>query len=126
MSREPFEYAVLRAVPRVDRGEFVNVGVMLYCQAHDFLSARCHVDAGRLRALDDDVDITAIEAALDAIRAACAGASDAGPPGEGPPGSRFRWLASPRSTVVQAGPIHTGLTADPGGELDHLLERLVR
>lgn len=126
MSREPFEYAVLRAVPRVDRGEFVNVGVMLYCQAQDFLAARCHVDAGRLRALDDDVDITAIEAALEAIRAACAGASDAGPAGEGPPGPRFRWLASPRSTVVQAGPIHTGLTADPDGELDHLLERLVR
>jgi len=126
MSREPFEYAVLRAVPRVDRGEFVNVGVMLYCQADDYLAARWHVDADRLRALDDDVDIAAIEAALETIRAACAGGPDAGPAGEGPPGPRFRWLASPRSTVVQAGPVHTGLTADPDRELDHLLDRLVR
>lgn len=126
MTREPFEYAVLRAVPRVDRGEFVNVGVMLYSQAHDFLAARCHIDAGRLRALDEKVDIDAIEAALESIRAACAGEPEAGPAGEGPPGARFRWLASPRSTVLQAGPIHTGMTADPGRELDHLLERLVR
>lgn len=126
MSRAPFEYAVLRAVPRVDRAEFVNVGVMLYCQAHDFLAARCHIDTDRLRALDDDVDIAAIGAALEAIRAACAGEPEAGPAGEGPPGPRFRWLASPRSTVVQAGPVHTGLTDDPDRELDHLLDRLVR
>ena len=126
MTREPFEYAVLRAVPQVERGECVNVGVMLYCQAHDFLAARCHVDAARLRALDPGVDVPAIEAVLETVRAACAGAPDAGPAGQGPPGQRFRWLAAPRSTVVQAGPIHAGLTADPARELDRLLERLVR
>lgn len=126
MSRDPFEYAVLRAVPRVDRGEFVNVGVMLYCQARDFLAARCHVDASRVRALDRGADIAAIDAALATICAVCAGDAAAGPPAAEPPGARFRWLAAPRSTVVQAGPIHTGVTADPGRELDHLLERLVR
>lgn len=117
---------MLRAVPRVDRGEFVNVGVMLWCQDRDFLAARCHVDAHRLRALHRDVDIAAIEAALASIRAACAADPSAGPIRREPPGARFRWLAAPRSTVVQPGPIHTGLTADPDRELDHLLARLVQ
>jgi hypothetical protein len=125
MSRQPFEYAVLRAVPRVDRGECINVGVLLYCQASSFLAARWHVDADRLRALHADVDVPAIQAALDAVQAACAGESRAGPAGEGPPGPRFRLLVSPRSTVLQAGPVHTGLTDDPERELDHLLAQLV-
>lgn len=126
MSPQPFEYAVLRAVPRVERGECVNVGVMLYCQALDFLAARCYVDADRLRALDEDVDVAAIEAALDAVRAACAGDPGAGRAADAPLGQRFRWLASPRSTMVQPGPIHSGLTTDPDRELDHLLARLVQ
>jgi hypothetical protein len=125
VSRQPFEYAVLRAVPRADRGEFLNVGVMLYCQADDFLAALVHVDADRLRALDPAVDVAAVEAALAAIEAACAGDPQAGPPALGPPGERFRWLAAPRSTVVQPGPVHTGLTTDPARELQHLLTRLV-
>ena len=125
MSRQPFEYAVLRAIPRADRGEFVNVGVMLYCQARDFLAALTHVDADRLRALDAAVDIPAIEAALGAIEAACAGDPSVGPAAQGSPGERFRWLAAPRSTVVQPGPVHTGLTADPARELEHLLVCLV-
>ena len=125
MSRQPFEYAVLRAVPRADRGEFVNVGVMLYCQADDFLAALTHVDAGRLRALDATVDIGAIEAALATIERACAGDPSAGPVSQGPPGERFRWLSAPRSTVVQPGPVHTGLTADPAREIEHLLSCLV-
>jgi hypothetical protein len=125
VSRQPFEYAVLRAVPRADRGEFVNVGVMLYCQADDFLAALTHVDGDRLRALDAGVDISAIEAALAAIERACAGDPSVGPVAQGPPGERFRWLAAPRSTVVQPGPVHTGLTADPARELDHLLTCLV-
>jgi hypothetical protein len=125
VSRQPFEYAVLRAVPRADRGEFVNVGVMLYCQADDFLAALTHVDADRLRALDVGVDIGAIEAALAAIERACAGDPSVGPVAQGPPGERFRWLAAPRSTVVQPGPVHTGLTAGPARELEHLLTCLV-
>jgi Protein of unknown function (DUF3037) len=125
VSRRPFEYAVLRAVPRADRGEFVNVGVMLYCQADDFLAALVHVDADRVRALDSAVDVAAIEAALAAIEAACAGDPQAGPPALAPVGERFRWLAAPRSTVVQPGPVHTGLTSDPARELEHLLTCLV-
>jgi Protein of unknown function (DUF3037) len=125
VSRRPFEYAVLRAVPRADRGEYVNVGVMLYSQADDFLAALVHVDADRLRALDPAVDIAAVEAALDAVEAACAGDPAAGPAAQGPRGERFRWLAAPRSTVVQPGPVHSGLTDDPARELEHLLTCMV-
>jgi hypothetical protein len=125
VSRRPFEYAVLRAVPRADRGEYVNVGVMLYCQEDDFLAALVHVDADRLRALDPAIDVVAVQAALDAVEAACAGDPVAGPAAQGPPGERFRWLAAPRSTVVQPGPVHSGLTADPARELEHLLTCLV-
>jgi Protein of unknown function (DUF3037) len=124
--RQAFEYAVLRAVPRVDRGEFVNVGVVLYCQATCFLAARSHIDPARLRALDDTVDLPALDAALAAVAAMCAGGAAAGPVGERPPGERFRWLAAPRSTVVQAGPVHAGMTMDPAGELDRLFGLLVR
>lgn len=124
-ARVPFEYAVLRAVPRVDRGEFVNVGVMVYCQARDYLAARGRVDADRLRALDRRADVAAVEAALAALEATCAGEASMGPAASGPPGARFRWLAAPRSTVLQPGPVHPGLTGDPAQELDHLLARLV-
>ncbi|MDQ3709035.1 MAG: DUF3037 domain-containing protein [Actinomycetota bacterium] len=126
MTRQPFEYAVLRAVPRVDRGEFVNVGVMLYCQASDFLAARSQVDPGRMRALDAAADVAAVEAALAAVEAACAGDPSAGPVADSSAGERFRWLASPRSTVVQVSPIHSGLTQDPAQQLEHLFARLVR
>jgi hypothetical protein len=125
MSRHAFEYTVLRAVPRVDRGEFVNVGVVLYCQDLDFLGARCDVDPARLRALDPTVDLMGVEAALEAIGAACAGDPAAGPVAAEPAGARFRWLTSPRSTVVQAGPVHAGVTDDAGRQLDHLFLRLV-
>jgi hypothetical protein len=113
-------------VPRVDRGEFVNVGVVLYCQATDFLAARSHIDPARLRALDDAVDLQALDAALAAVAAMCAGDASAGPMGQQPPGERFRWLAAPRSTVVQPGPVHAGMTADPARELDRLFDLLVR
>ena len=124
--RQAFEYAVLRAVPRVDRGEFVNVGVVMYSQATDFLAARSHIDPARLRALDDAVDLPALDAALAAVAAMCAGEASAGPVGEQPPGERFRWLAAPRSTVVQAGPVHAGMTADPARELERMFDLLVR
>ena len=126
MSRHAFEYTVLRAVPRVDRGEFVNVGVVLYCQDLDYLAARCHVDPDRLRALDPEADLAGVEAALQAIGAACAGDPAAGPIAAEPTGARFRWLTAPRSTVVQAGPVHAGVTDDAGRQVDHLFLRLVR
>jgi hypothetical protein len=122
--REAFEYAVLRAVPRVDRGEFVNVGVVLYCQGRAFLGCAVRVDPDRLRALDPQADVEAVEAALAAVHAVCTGHA-AGRAAHEPLRARFGWLTAPRSTVVQAGPVHSGLTSDPAADLDRLLTRLV-
>jgi hypothetical protein len=120
-----FQYVVLRCVPRVDREEFMNVGVVLYCQQADFLEARWHVDRERLAALGE-VDVDAVCAALGAIQAVCSGEESAGAAATKPLGTRFGFVSAPRSTVVQPGPIHGGLTPDPGLELEHLLDRLVR
>jgi hypothetical protein len=120
----PFEYAVLRVVPRIERGEFINAGVLVYCRDRDFLGARVQLDAERLRALDPAADVAAIRAALDAAAQTCSGSGD-GPAAAEQIGRRFRWLTAPRSTVVQPGPVHTGLTADPAAELDRLLAVLV-
>ena len=126
MSAMGFQYVVLRCVPRVDREEFVNVGVVLYCQQADFLEARCHVDRDRLEAVWAEVDVDAVCSALEAIEAVCRGDGSAGEAGRGPLGTRFGFVKAPRSTVVQPGPVHGGSTADPAGQLAHLLERLVR
>lgn len=126
MSGMGFQYVVLRCVPRVDREEFVNVGVVLYCQQADFLEARCHVDRQRLAALAPDLDLDAVSSALETIEAVCRGDDSAGAAGRTPLGTRFGFVSAPRSTVVQPGPIHGGLTNDPGWQLDHLLDRLVR
>ena len=123
MTRDVFEYAVLRAVPRVERGECVNVGVLLYCQGADLLRAGVHVDDARLRALDPGVDVAGIREAVAGLERTCAGE---GPAGGTSLGQRFRWLTAPRSTVVQAGPVHSGLTEDPLAELERLLQALVR
>lgn len=126
MSAMGFQYVVLRCVPRVDREEFVNVGVVLYCQQADFLDARCHVDRERLTALASDLDLDAVASALATVEAVCRGDESAGAAGRTPLGTRFGFLSAPRSTVVQPGPIHGGLTTDPAAQLDHLLDRLVR
>jgi Protein of unknown function (DUF3037) len=118
MTRVPFEYAVLRVVPRVERGESINAGVVVYSQRASFLGARVHLDADRLRALDPSADIAAIDAALQSAAQTCNGAGEE-------IGRRFRWLTAPRSTVVQPGPVHTGLTADASAEPDRLLALLV-
>lgn len=123
---DPFTYALLRVVPRVERGEAINAGVVLYCQPRSFLAARTHLDPGRLRALDPDADVTGVRAALRAAECLCRGGAEAGPAAAEPPGRRFGWLVAPRSTVLQPGPVHTGLTADPEAEIDRLLARLVR
>jgi hypothetical protein len=125
-ARMGFQYVVLRCVPRVDREEFVNVGVVLYCQQADFLAARCVVDPERLAALDADVDLPAVRSALAAVEAVCRGDESAGLAGRAAMGTRFGFVKAPRSTVVQPGPVHGGTTDDPSAELDHLLERLVR
>ena len=120
--RMPFEYVILRVVPRVERGEYINAGVIVYSQAAEFLGARVHLDHARLAALDPSADPQAIEAALRAAAETCAGE---GPAAGEQIGKRFRWLVAPRSTVVQPGPVHTGLTDDPERELDRLLDVLV-
>ena len=123
--KRPFEYAVLRVVPRVERGEFLNAGVVLYSSEARFLDARLHLDRGRLRALDPGADPDTVLAHLEIVRKVCAGGSEAGAVGLLPPRERFGWLVAPRSTVVQPSPVHTGLTEDPGAELERLLEVLV-
>jgi len=121
-----FQYVVLRCVPRVDREEFVNVGVVLYCQEAGFLEARGHVHADRLRALDPRVDVDAVRSALEAIEAVCRGDASAGEAALAPMGQRFGFVIAPRSTVVQPGPVHGGSTDDPAREIDRLRDELVR
>ncbi|HEY7273934.1 MAG TPA: DUF3037 domain-containing protein [Actinoplanes sp.] len=121
--RAPYEYAVIQAVPRVERGEVINVGVVLYCQLRDFLAARTHLDAQRLRALDPDADLDAIRAALAGWETTC---TDDDASRGMTLGERFRWLVAPRSTILRAGPVHMGLAEDPRAELDRLVTLLVR
>jgi hypothetical protein len=120
-----YEWAVLRVVPRVERCEFVNVGVVVYCHALDYLAASVTDDLARARALDPGLDADAVLAHLEGIRAVCAGDASAGANAARPPGERFRWLVAPRSTVVQPSPVHTGLTDDPAAELADLTRRMV-
>jgi hypothetical protein len=122
----PFEYVLLRVVPRVDRGEFINAGVVLYCQEARFLDARIHLDPERLRNLDPSLDPEAVRAHLEVARRVCAGGAGAGAVGLLPPVQRFGWLAAPRSTVVQPSPVHTGLAENPEEALEHLLKVMVR
>ncbi|WP_262700330.1 MULTISPECIES: DUF3037 domain-containing protein [Streptomyces] len=124
--RDVFEYAVLRVVPRVERGELINAGVMVYCRATSFVAARVHLDEDRLRALDPSADVPAVRAALRAVECVCGGGERAGQAAGEDAGRRFRWLVAPRSTVVQPGPVHTGLTADAEAEVERLLDLLVR
>ena len=119
---EAFEYALLRVVPRVERGEAINVGVIVYSQAFRYLCARIELDERRLLAVDQAVDLDAVRTALQAFEKACT----EGPLAGRPLGERFRWLTAPRSTIVQPGPVHSGLTADPAAELAHLFGTLVR
>lgn len=121
-----YDYAIVRVVPRVDRGEQINVGVILSCADSEFLDARLEPDESLLTSIDPDVDLAAVRTNLEVIAAVCRGGSDAGPIGLLPARARFRWLASPRSTVVQPSPIHTGRTSDPVACLEHLMDQLVR
>ncbi|MFE5619123.1 DUF3037 domain-containing protein [Streptomyces sp. NPDC056470] len=124
--RDVFEYALLRVVPRVERGEFFNAGVVVYCRARSYVAARTHLDESKLRALDPGADVIGVRAALHAVEGVCLGGEDAGQAARDDAGRRFRWLIAPRSTVVQPSPVHTGLTADPEAEVERLLDLLVR
>ena len=121
-----YDYAIVRVVPRVERGEQINVGVILSCVDVDFLEARIEIDEARLLALDPSIDLEAIRAGLATIPSVCAGGSEAGPIGALRPRDRFRWLVSPRSTIIQVSPVHTGRTAEPQAALEHLLRTMVR
>jgi Protein of unknown function (DUF3037) len=123
---KPYQYVAVRCVPRADREEFLNVGVVLYCEAAGFLAAAWDVDADRLRALDPGLDLDQVSAALDHLEAVCAGDERGGAAASYPPGQRFGFLKAPRSTVLRPGPVHGGVTADPARQLDRLLSTLVR
>jgi DUF3037 family protein len=123
---QTYDYAIIRVVPRVERGEAINVGVILSCPALDFLDARIELDPSRLLAIDPSADIEATRAHLEMIPRVCRGGADAGPIGELPQRSRFHWLVSPRSTIIQLSPVHTGRTSDPENALERLLETMVR
>jgi hypothetical protein len=126
MAEHPFQYAIVRVVPRVERGETLNAGVIVLCRPKRFLGARVGLDTERLRAVAPDVDPATIQTHLDGIVRIARGDADAGPIAALGQGERFHWLVAPASTVIQASEVHTGLCADPADELDHLFERLVR
>lgn len=120
-----YEYAVLRVVPRVERGEFINAGLVLYCPAERFLRARVHLDRGRLRALDPALDPERALAHLESVQRVCEGGKAAGSLGELPARERFGRVVAPKSTVVQPSPVHTGFCEEPEREIDRLLRRMV-
>jgi hypothetical protein len=124
--RYSFDYAVVRLVPHTEREEFINVGVILSCQAADFLKAMFEVDTKRLAALAPELDIEEIQAHLESIRLICEGGEQAGPIGRLPRRARFDWLVAPRSTIIQTSAVHAGLCSNPQKALEHLLRKMVR
>jgi hypothetical protein len=125
-AREDFQYAVLRVIPHVERGESLNAGVVLFSRRHGFLAARTGLDEAALRAMAPDCDVAGVRAHLSLLERVAAGAADGGPIATLEPSERFHWLTAPASTIVQPSPVHTGMTSDPGAELEHLFAKLVR
>ncbi|SEM73026.1 Protein of unknown function [Stigmatella aurantiaca] len=126
LARSSFDYAIVRVVPRVERGEFLNAGVILYCLTSRFLSAQVALDEQRLRALAPEVDVALVRGHLESIPRICAGGRGSGPIGQLPQKERWHWLVAPRSTILQTSPVHSGLCEEPGRALEHLMERMVR
>ena len=126
MPPSAFQYAIVRVVPRVERGECVNAGVVLFCRPRRFLEARVALDEERLLALAPDIDLAAVRGHLDAFCRIAAGDASAGAIAALPASERFHWLVAPSSTIIQCSPVHTGLTDDPAGELERLVAQLVR
>lgn len=124
-AEQMYDYAIVRLVPRVERGERINVGVILACTDHDFLDCRIILDRARVLALDPQVDVEEVERVLATYTAVCAGGAGSGPIGALPWRERFRWLSSPRSTIVQPSEVHTGKTHDPAATLEKLVAKLV-
>ncbi|GGG67980.1 hypothetical protein GCM10011585_07400 [Edaphobacter dinghuensis] len=121
-----FDYAVVRVVPRVERGEFINAGVIVFCLEHRFLEARVQVDEARLKALWPEIDIELVRKHLEAIPKICAGDVSAGPIARLSQRERFHWLVSPRSTIIQVSPVHTGLCEGQGQTLRQTIDQLSR
>ncbi|HEX4672835.1 MAG TPA: DUF3037 domain-containing protein [Solirubrobacteraceae bacterium] len=124
--RRDFQYTILRVVPRIERGECINVGVVVFCRQHSFLGIRIGLDEERLRALAPDLDPAAVEPPLEAIAAVVAGEPSAGPLARLSQSERFGWVAAKSSTVIQPSEVHTGLTEDPQATLHHLFRTLVQ
>jgi len=121
-----FDYAVVRVVPRVERGEFVNAGVIVFSSTNGFLESRVELDHRRLLAIAPDIDVATVEEYLASIAKICAGGEEAGPIGLLPQRARFHWLVAPRSTIIQTSAVHSGVHADPRAALESLFEKLVR
>lgn len=124
--RDPYQYAIVRLVPRIERGECLNVGIVLLCRSQRFLGARAVLDEVRLAGFAPQLTVAAVRPHLDAIEAIARGAADAGPIAALTPAERFHWLVAPASTIIQTSAVHTGLTADAAGELERLVDQLVR
>lgn len=124
--RYMYDYAIIRVMPRVEREEFVNVGVIVSCPTRGFLEARIELDEQRLRVLDATLDIATVRDHLVAIPIICAGGEPAGPIGRLSQRERFHWLVAPRSTIIQISPVHTGYCKNPAAVLEHLLDTMVR
>lgn len=125
-TRSSFDYAIIRVVPRVERGEFVNAGVILFCRTRRFLAAQVELDEARLLALAPDCDLPAVQQQLATIPLICAGGPESGPIGALPLAERFHWLVAPRSTVIQTSPVHSGICTDPAAALERLVATMVR
>lgn len=121
-----YSYAILRVVPRIERGEQINVGVILFARTLGFLEARLAFDESRLAAIAPELDLIEVKRRLEEIPAVCAGFPEAGPIARSSPSERFHWLTSPRSTVIQTSPIHVGYTTDPSAALEKMLDQFVR
>jgi len=121
-----FDYAIVRVVPRVERGECINAGVILFCLTQRFLAAKVELDERRLLALAPDVDLELVRGHLEAIPRICAGGKAAGPIGQLPQKERWHWLVAPRSTIIQTSPVHSGLCENPAQALERLMDQMVR
>ena len=125
-AQSSYDYALIRVVPRVERQEFVNAGVIVWCRDHDVLEARVALDEARLSALDPGVDLDAVRRHLRSIEVVCMGGAAAGPIGAMSKRERFDWLVAPRSTMIQTSAVHSGRSADVAATLEHLLDKMVR
>ncbi len=122
---DSYDYALIRLVPSVERGECLNTGVILFCRTLDYLGARIYLDKARALALSPDIDLAAVQQQLDEITRICKGGPEAGPLGKMSQSERFHWLVAPRSTIIQISPTHEGVCENPEAALEHLLKTMV-